>query len=198
MKLLPIIFSYCLGSIPFGLLIVRLVKKIDIREYGSHNIGATNVARVVGKKWGVLVFVLDFLKGFLPFLALPFFSLAYPKSLLVLMALACVVGHNWSLFLKFKGGKGVSTSMGVVSGLCLCDAQLFIPLLAALATWLIIYYISKYVSLASLVAALAFLVTSLIYLDSALKVFAVVIFIFIVVRHRGNIRNFIDKKELKV
>lgn len=194
MTVLPLMISYFCGSIPFGLLIVRLVKKIDIREYGSRNIGATNVARVVGKKWGILVFILDFLKGFLPFLCLPFFFSDYPKSLFILMALLGVVGHNWSIFLKFGGGKGVSTSLGVIAGLCLGDPCLIIPLLVSLLVWVVVFLITKYVSLASLLAALVFLMVSLIYLDFELKAFAVIIFIFILLRHRNNIKNFIQKK----
>ena len=147
--------SYILGSIPFGFLIVYGVKKVDIRKFGSGNIGATNVVRVVGKKWGILVFFLDFLKGF----AAPAVS-AYLLSrasdfVIVLSAVLVVCGHNWTCFLKFKGGKGVATSLGAVAALSFIFPAIWIALIVALVTWVVVFRIPKYVSVASLAASAA-------------------------------------------
>ena len=111
------VVSYLSGSIPFGFILVYLLRGIDIRKCGSGNIGATNAARTIGKKWGVLVFALDFIKGLLPVAAVCIFLPGY-RWLSLIAALAAVSGHNWSIFLSLRGGKGVSTSLGAISGLC--------------------------------------------------------------------------------
>ena len=142
-----ILISYLIGSIPFGLLIGKLNGK-DIRKEGSCNIGATNVTRVVGKWWGKLCFLCDFLKGFLPvFIAM---RLSPGEGLFpMLTALAVVLGHVFPVYLGFKGGKGVSTAAG--AALALCPPAVLI----AGAVWVLVFLTSRYVSLASLAAALA-------------------------------------------
>jgi glycerol-3-phosphate acyltransferase PlsY len=168
------LLAFLLGSIPFGLMIAK-AKGVNIREHGSGNIGATNVLRVVGKKYGITCLILDALKGFIPVViavnliqiegkkvglfhidALDSFALLLPAAeqfkgqlLHVVTALAAVLGHNYSPWVGFKGGKGIATSAGVL--LALMPAG--VVLLALV--WLIVFAVSRYVSLASIVAAAA-------------------------------------------
>src|SRR5256885_8143779 len=147
-----LIGSYLLGSIPFGCLAGR-IRGIDIRKVGSGNIGATNVVRVLGKRYGYPVFVLDFLKGFgaVKFSMLlatgppPAFNL--PEVFGIIAAACSVVGHIYPLWLRFKGGKGVATSAGALLALTALGG------LIALATWIAIFWLTRYVSVASLTAA---------------------------------------------
>jgi acyl phosphate:glycerol-3-phosphate acyltransferase len=154
--------AYLIGSVPFGYLVGRW-KGIDIRQHGSGNIGATNVIRVMGKKIGIPVFILDVVKGMLPviFVAVtirrffPSVSQLTVDVAEVVAALAAVCGHNYTCWLGFKGGKGVATSAGALLAL--------MPwaLLVALAVWLLTFFTSRYVSLASILASLALAVFSL-------------------------------------
>lgn len=159
MKWLTLIaVAYLLGSIPFGLLIARF-HGIDLRRVGSGNIGATNVVRALGRKWGIFCFVLDVAKGLLPMLTPPLLGLtsSTPSSgeLIGWLAVgtAAILGHIFPVFLGFRGGKGVATSLGVVLGLwpylTLCG-------LAALLVWLLAAWIWRYVSLASILAAASY------------------------------------------
>lgn len=191
-----LILSYLIGGIPFGFLVVRLIKKADIRGLGSGNIGATNVTRVLGKKWGIAVFVLDFLKGFIAPLIVPFFVTNPPTFLFILAIIAVVCGHNWTPFLQFKGGKGVSTSLGGVAGLSLQFSSLLILFLIAIFVWVLVFFIFKIVSLASLVSAFSFFIFSLIFsLPLEFKAFSFLLFVFILIRHKENIKNLFKNKE---
>src|SRR5438132_9968985 len=144
--------SYLIGSIPSGYLIAKS-QGIDIREHGSQNIGATNVLRVLGKKWGYLVFFCDSFKGFaavkLGFLIAAHFLLS-PVLGSVIAAVACILGHNYTIWLHFKGGKGIATSAGVVLALF----PVLIVLLVG-AIWFVVFFAGRYVSLASIIAAVA-------------------------------------------
>ncbi|MFC1496970.1 glycerol-3-phosphate 1-O-acyltransferase PlsY [Verrucomicrobiota bacterium] len=145
--------SYLLGAIPFGYIIAQ-AKGIDIRRVGSGNIGATNVFRTVGKGWGILTFLCDVLKGFIPAFFFPLilerFSMAEGKlALSIVCACFAVAGHNWPVYLRFKGGKGVATSAGALLGVAP------VPLIIGLISWLAIFMFTRYVSLASITAALA-------------------------------------------
>jgi len=191
-----LILSYFIGGIPFGFLVVYLVKKADIRGLGSGNIGATNVTRVIGKKWGISVFVLDFLKGFIVPLVVPFFVSNPPTFLFILAIIAVVCGHNWTPFLQFKGGKGVSTSLGGIAGLSLQFSSLLLLFLIAIFAWVVVFFIFKIVSLASLVSVFSFFVFSLIFsLPLEFKVFSLLLFIFILIRHKKNIKNLLKNRE---
>lgn len=148
---LSLVVSYLIGSVPVGYLFARLVKGVDIRKHGSGNIGATNVFRVVGKQWGIIVLILDFAKGFLVVTLLPefFFNLAPAVSIStykIIMAIAVISGHDWTVFLGFKGGKGIATSLGTLLGI--------VPLVCGLVAivWIGTILIWKYVSVASLAA----------------------------------------------
>jgi glycerol-3-phosphate acyltransferase PlsY len=145
-----LLLPYLLGSIPSGYLVAKS-RGIDIRQHGSGNIGATNVLRVMGKKWGYLVFACDVLKGFLAVkLAASLAAVGGASPVLggVLGAIACILGHNYTIWLGFKGGKGIATSAGVLLGL-------FPPsvILAVLVIWLVVFFVGRYVSLASICAA---------------------------------------------
>lgn len=194
-----LVFSYLLGSVSFGFLIVLAIKKEDIRNLGSGNIGATNVTRVLGKNWGRLVFFLDFLKGFLPVLLVGFFDLYffinYSYWVYIFSALLSVCGHNWPIFLNFKGGKGVSTSIGAIIGLCLVYPPLLLSVLVAVISWIILFFITKTVSIASLVSSLFFMAVALMTVVLEFKVLSVVLFVLILVRHKQNIYNLLHKKE---
>ena len=192
-----LIFSYLLGSVPFGFVVAYFVKHIDIRNYGSGNIGATNVFRVIGKRWGIFVFALDFLKGLIPLMIAQAIG-DFPNFVIILAAILVVCGHNWTVFLRFKGGKGVATSVGAVCGLALIFPYLFIAVLVAIMSWVVFFYWLRYVSVASLVSALAFFVSTLCFaLPLEIKIFAFVLFIFIVLRHKKNIKNLLSGKEYR-
>ena len=196
--LLLIPLAYVLGSVPFGL-IVGKSKGIDPRTAGSGNIGATNVGRLLGKRFFVIVFLLDLLKGLLPMVAAGVVLRAAPDepkkyALWLLVGFAAIVGHMFSLFLGLRGGKGVATSSGVVLGLF---PYFTLPGLAGLLIWFVTFKLSRYVSLASIVAAVAFPV---LYVAAGLwrgwpvlgaqwplLAFAVLIAAMIVWKHRSNI-----------
>jgi len=207
------LFAFLLGSVPFGLIIAR-AKGIDIRQHGSGNIGATNVLRVVGKKYGISCLFLDALKGFIPTVIAiscirytgmqnpmslsglaPFsqeFSIQTAQIFQVLTGLCAILGHNYSPWVGFKGGKGVATSAGVL--IALMPAAIVI----LIAVWAIVFLISKYVSLASIITA-AVLPLLTLYgswfhgkiqngtWNKALFVFTLIIAILAIWKHRGNI-----------
>ena len=191
-----LIASYLLGSIPFGFITARLVRKIDIRQHGSGNIGATNVFRVVGKKWGIGVFVCDFLKGLIaPLLVIAFIPYA-SNTVILLSAVAVVCGHNWTIFLNFKGGKGVATTVGAMTGLGFIFPNLWMILIVSLIGWIVIFKATRYVSIASMGASGLFFVLSLVFaVVVEIKIFSLLLLIFIIIRHKSNIKNLIAKKE---
>jgi len=192
--------AYLFAAIPWGLLIGRL-KGIDIREHGSGNIGATNVRRVLGKKWGRLCFLLDFLKGLLPILAVQYLirkeMITDPWQLTeALTALVCVLGHIASVYIKFQGGRGISTTFGIM--LALAPWSL---VLAALI-WGGVFYTSRYVSLASIAATgmLPFLALVLSLTDIQKLTLPVMLLLFVlalltVYKHRSNIQRLRDGTE---
>src|SRR5688572_7689557 len=190
--------AYVVGSIPFGLL-VGLARGVDVRKAGSGNIGATNVGRLLGGKFFALVFVLDVLKGLLPMLAAGFVLGFRAETrtgylLWLLVGFAAIVGHMFSAFLKFKGGKGVATSTGVMLGLW---PYFTLPGLVGAAVWGLAFKASRIVSLASVAGAVAFPVAYLlmglargwpVFGDQLpLLVFAFLVGGLIVFRHRSNL-----------
>lgn len=196
MIILLLVISYLLGGIPYGFLVAKAVKRVDIRTKGSGNIGATNVIRVVGKKWGILVFILDFLKGFVVPLIVPYF-IKEPEAIIYIMAIIAVVcGHNWTPFLHFKGGKGVSTTLGGILGLGCIFQELIIIFLISVAAWAIVFFIFKMVSLASMASTFCFFIFSFIFnVPGVFKIMAFFLFFFILIRHKKNIQNILQKKE---
>jgi glycerol-3-phosphate acyltransferase PlsY len=178
------IVSYLIGSIPFGLLIAKTQGK-DIRKLGSGNIGATNVLRCLGKPLGITCFVLDVLKGFLPAFFFPMIGQVDP-GFGILFGTAAILGHNFPIFLNFKGGKGVATSAGVLLGV----APLAVVI--GLLTWVIVLKISGYVSLGSILAALIVILTGWIRVGHYGPVTAIALTLLgglTIYRHRANIQR---------
>lgn len=192
--------SYLIGSIPAGYIAGRIAG-IDIRTVGSGNIGATNVTRLLGKRYGYPVFIVDFLKGFAAVgMSIMIAKRAQPVSIPselfgVVGAVACVLGHSFPVWLGFKGGKGVASSAGALFGLMPRVA------LIAVAVWLIIFYLTRYVSVASMTAALAVPITiaSMMFLGqtggTALLYFSICLAAVVIVRHRSNLLRLVRGTE---
>jgi len=206
------LLAYLAGSIPFGLLIGKYAAGIDIRSQGSRNIGATNVARLLGPRWGLLALVLDALKGAIPVWLLPRLALlltgdgtaasaSESEFLLgharVLCAVMTIVGHMFPCWLGFRGGKGVATALGVVVVLAWQGT------LASLVTFLLVFLIRRLVSLASIAAVLGFAVAEIWLLwpepfsasHWSLATFSIAVPLLIVFRHRGNIVRILNGTE---
>jgi acyl phosphate:glycerol-3-phosphate acyltransferase len=193
------VLAYLIGSIPVAYIFGRVLKGIDIREHGSGNMGATNAFRVLGKWPGLAVLVLDVIKGIIPVTLLAnAFGLGDALSL-VIIAVAAVAGHNWTVFLGFKGGKGMATSLGVLIGLAIQLPGLRIVLGLATLVWLVLFLSLGYVSLASICAAVALPVLMVVFeAPFPMKVMAIVLCIFIVFRHRSNIKRLARGQENRV
>lgn len=178
-----LILAYIIGSFPSGVLIGKLFYHKDIRQYGSGNIGTTNTFRVLGRKAGIVVLFCDILKGSLA-AALPiWFKLTPPHYLVLVFGLAAIVGHSFSIFLKFKGGKAVATSAGI---LLTYNPHFFV---IAVVIFLTVLCISSMVSMASMVGMVLITLTSLYYQDWFLTLVALGLTIFIFYRHRENINR---------
>jgi len=185
-----LVLAYLCGSIPFGLIVGKLFYGVDVRDHGSGNVGTTNVFRVLGKKAGAAVMVLDILKGWLPaFVAAQLFS---PWAA-IFIAAAPVLGHMYSIFLKGKGGKGIATGAGVVLAL--------VPLAFAIifTTWLVLIVVTRYVSVASLVAAALVPVLTIAFGEPLpYKIAGVLVAILVWWAHRGNIQRLLAGEEHRV
>lgn len=191
-----IALSYLLGSIPFGVIIGKTFKGIDIRTTGSGNIGTSNAFRALGPAGGSLVFLADTLKGTLPAIAAGFFWTSSPdiQTLLQIAAgIGAILGHNFSIFLKFKGGKGIATSFGVFLAL---NWQIA---LICLAIWLIIVGVTKISSLASITGAIALPTLAFCMNENvAFKTFAIIAALLGIWMHRENIKRLLNGSELKM
>jgi glycerol-3-phosphate acyltransferase PlsY len=184
----PLIFGFLLGSIPFGLLLTRAAGMGDIRSIGSGNIGATNVLRTGNKKLAVAVLVLDALKGFVPVMIAAFFGPIAPAA----AALGAVLGHMFTPWLNFKGGKGVATTLGVMWGL-------YWPLGAiACLVWLVVAFLFRYSSVAALVAVALAAGCSWFMLDPRAAAVVTVLVPLVWLRHHENIRRLLDGTESKI
>lgn len=195
--LLVVLISYLLGSIPFGYIAGR-VAGVDVRQHGSGNIGATNVLRVLGKPWGFAVFFADACKGFLA-VRLAFLMVAarpdlqpYADFYAILAAASCVTGHSFPVWLKFKGGKGVATSAGALFGVVpIAAISIFI-------VWLAVFFLTRYVSVASILAALTLPVVVAMLKGthgSAVFYFSIAMTALVVWRHRSNISRLLNGTE---
>lgn len=200
MKLvLALWISYFLGAIPTAYIAGRLLKDIDIRKHGSGNVGATNVFRVLGKWPGIAVLVLDILKGVVAVALVGDLFALNQVWHRVLLALVVVAGHNWTVFLDFKGGKGIATSLGALIGLTIKTAVIRPVLLFTLLVWLAVFFASGFVSLASIVAAV-FLPIIMAFTSQTfpLVLLGVIFCVFVVVRHRPNIKRLWEGQESRV
>ncbi|MDQ8193001.1 glycerol-3-phosphate 1-O-acyltransferase PlsY [Coraliomargarita sp. SDUM461004] len=189
--LLVILVGYFLGAISFAVIVARS-QGIDIFKAGSGNPGATNVKRTLGAKWGNTVFALDALKGFLA-AGWPLLAYGGDNRLAVIGLIAAILGHSFSIFLKFRGGKGVATTIG---GLL---ALMWAVLLIGLVIWLIVFYTSKMVALASMLFAVSLPIAAYFIHGSEDPRFylGIVLAVLIVVRHRSNIVRMLSGKENK-
>lgn len=197
------VVGYLVGSLPFGLLVARITSGVDIRKQGSGNIGATNVARVLGAKYGVLVLLLDCLKGAIPTAVLPAVLLPSDASghrhLAVLTGVAAILGHMFSFWIGFRGGKGVATALGVALVLSPWATA------AAFVAFMVTFAVSRYVSLSSMLAACVFCGAEMWLLWPApfsettwsLAAFSTAVPLLIVVRHRANIKRLVHGTEPK-
>jgi glycerol-3-phosphate acyltransferase PlsY len=190
-KLLLVVFAYLLGSILFGDIVAR-IKGVNLREIGSGNVGATNVSRALGKKFGVLVFLLDMLKGFIPTaLALSLYGIK--SKVVMFVGVASVLGHMFSVFDRFRGGKGVATAFGVVLALSYKLA------LILFLVWVAVLFWKRYVSLASISASVsAPLVFLLAGYPFHIVLMGVFIGVLIVYKHKDNIDRILSGREPKV
>jgi glycerol-3-phosphate acyltransferase PlsY len=188
MELILIIsISYLMGSIPFGLILTKVFLKKDIREIGSGNIGATNVLRTGNKLIGYITLILDVLKAMIPVLYIKF---NFPE-LVYISSLSVFIGHIFPVWLKFKGGKGVATYVGILFSINYFLGIIFI------ISWLIIFFISKYSSLGSILSSL--LIPIFIFLNSSYEnqYFFIIMFVLILYTHRENVKRLINKEESK-
>ena len=181
------IISYLMGSIPFGLILTKIFLKKDIREIGSGNIGATNALRTGNKLIGYSTLILDILKAVIPVL---YVKINFPDGVYI-SALFAFIGHVFPVWLKFKGGKGVATYVGILFSLNIIFGLVFG------ICWLIIFFISKYSSLASLIGSLSIPVYILILEGLENIFFYVIMFILIFFTHRENIKRLKNKEETK-
>jgi glycerol-3-phosphate acyltransferase PlsY len=192
--------SYLLGSIPAGYL-AGCIAGIDIRQSGSGNIGATNVTRVLGKRYGYPVFIVDFLKGLLAVsISILIEKRAQPVSVPtelfgIVAAISCVIGHSFPVWLSFKGGKGVATSMGALFGL-----MPFVALIGV-AVWVITFEMTRYVSVASMIAVLTVPISILILMPlkqtggAVLLYFSICLAALVIFRHRSNLSRLVRGTE---
>ena len=180
-------YSYLLGSIPFGLILTKIFLKKDIREIGSGNIGTTNVLRTGKKSLAVATLVLDLLKGYFSIII----TFTYFENLISYSALICFIGHIFPVWLKFKGGKGVATYLGVILALSYKFFLIFG------ITWLVLSFLFRYASLSSIISSLIVFVYSYFFIND----FSLILFIFFVIiiyTHRENIVRLKNSEESKI
>ena len=191
MPLAVVIVSYLIGAIPTGLIVVRLLTGEDIRRHGSGNIGTVNVLRVAGPATAIVVLAVDIVKGLVPVLLAV--RAGAPAWVVVLGGLAAIAGHNWSVFLRFQGGKGVATSFGVLLGLSWSAAAV------AAAVWIVTVAVTRYASLGSLLAVVSVPITlwRLRQPDEYVS-FGVIAALFAIYRHRANLQRLAAGTELHI
>jgi glycerol-3-phosphate acyltransferase PlsY len=179
-KFLYLVFAYLCGSIPFAYIVTKIVKNVDIRKIGSGNPGTTNVFRTIGKNTGIVVFVFDTLKGFVPVFFAMFIDNSFFYS--VAVSVVVIVGHMFTIFLNFKGGKGVATGFGVFLAL------MFLPCFVAFTVFGLVFLFSGYVALGSIAAAVT-LPLAVYFTGYWLEpiIFSFVVAMFIIYKHKANI-----------
>ena len=181
------VYSYILGSIPFGLVLTKIFLKKDIRKIGSGNIGTTNVLRTGKKSLAVITLLLDLMKGYFSIII----TFAYFENLISYSALICFIGHIFPVWLKFKGGKGVATYLGVLIAL---SYEFF---LIFGISWLVISFLFRYASLSSIISSLTVFIYSY-FLNNNFSLILFIFFIVILYTHRGNIVRLKNSEESKI
>ncbi|MCX5712028.1 MAG: glycerol-3-phosphate 1-O-acyltransferase PlsY [Candidatus Omnitrophica bacterium] len=199
--ILAITVSYFIGSIPTAYIFGRVIKGIDIRKFGSGNMGATNAWRILGKRTGIIVLLIDILKGAIAlYLVWRFIvgrALNIPADfLLILCGMSCIFGHIWTVFLGFKGGKGIATTLGVLIGLAAIIPGLRLVLGLVILTWFVVFFALKIISVSSVVAAASLpIFMILIYRSLFLVLSSMVLSIIVILRHKTNLKRFFQGKE---
>ncbi|GGJ84944.1 glycerol-3-phosphate acyltransferase [Lentibacillus kapialis] len=183
------IIAYLLGSVPSGVIVGKIGYNIDIREHGSGNLGATNTFRILGIKAGTIVILADILKGTLATVLPLLFDVDVPRLIIGLFA---VLGHTYPLFAKFNGGKAVATSGGIILGI---NPWLFVVMIIS---FMVTLFFSKYVSLSSMVTGIVAIITSVIFREWGLVIVTSALTIFVLYRHRENIKRIKNKTEPKI
>lgn len=193
MKIAVMIFSYLIGSILTGDIVARL-KNVDLRNQGSGNVGATNVLRNMGSSYGALVLIGDSLKGVVAVLLGRWQGTFYGIDLAILCGLLVIIGHNWPIFARFHGGKGMATSFGV------CILLTPLSLLVIIPVWLVIFILSGYVSLASIITAVAYPISVYLFYpkDLYLLLCIIIVAILAVYRHKANVMRLIKGEEHRI
>jgi len=207
-----VLLSYLIGSLPVSIILTKLVKGVDIRNYGSGNAGGTNVSRILGKKYGVLVVLLDAMKGVIAVVfisRLYFGSFPFPNTtpfddftlVQIIAGVSAVIGHIWTIFAGFRGGKGIATGLGVLLSIVTLD------MLMALGVFLVVMYISKYISLASMSAAVSVPLIMIIRENifnvqipsyHTILPFAIGLALLIIYTHRANVERLFSGSENKI
>lgn len=195
-EMLLVLVAYVIGSIPSGLIIGKLFFHLDLRDYGSHNIGSTNAYRVLGKGAAAVILLMDMSKGLLGVWLGQISGAAYPQYQVYAMiagGLLAIAGHNWPIFLHFKGGKGVATGLGVILFLAPLETAI------VFAVWCAIVACTKIVSLGSIAAA-ALVPITMFFFGEPMEVtaFGALAALFVIVRHKDNIVRLLHGNELKV
>ncbi|MCB9210136.1 MAG: glycerol-3-phosphate 1-O-acyltransferase PlsY [Ignavibacteriales bacterium] len=207
-----IILSYLVGSIPVSIILTKLVKGVDVRDFGSGNAGGTNVSRVLGKKYGILTIILDAMKGVIAVVfisRLYFGNFPFPNTtpfddftlIQIIAGITAVIGHIWTIFAGFKGGKGIATGLGVLVSIVTLD------LLLALGVFFVVMYISKYISLASISAAVSVPIIMVVRENifgvnipsyHTLLPFVIGLALLIIYTHRANLERLLSGNENKI
>jgi len=182
------IYSYLLGSIPFGLIITKIFLGKDIRNIGSGNIGTTNVLRTGKKSLAAITLLFDILKGYISIII----AFKYFNELIYLSALICFTGHIFPVWLKFKGGKGVATYLGIILGISFILGIIFC------ISWLLIAIIFRYSSLSSILASMIIFIYSIFLNNEIQSYFLFIIFLIIIFTHKENIIRLKNSKESKI
>ncbi|MCB0745667.1 MAG: glycerol-3-phosphate 1-O-acyltransferase PlsY [Ignavibacteriales bacterium] len=207
-----IVLSYLVGSIPISIILTKLVKGVDVRNFGSGNAGGTNVTRVLGKKYGILTILLDAMKGVVAVVfisRLYFGSFPFPNTtpfddftlIQIIAGISAVIGHIWTIFAGFKGGKGIATGLGVFISIVTLD------MLLALGVFFIVVYFSKYISLASISAAVSVPLIMIIRENifgvdipsyHNILPFVIALALLVIYTHRANVERLINGNENKI
>ncbi len=204
LKILFVIFSYLFGAFPTGYVLYKLKTGSDIRVKGSGNVGGTNVARTLGAKEGIMTIIIDIIKGFIPIMLAYFF---YPNDLILLSiaSIAVIIGHDFPVYLKFKGGKGIATSFGIIIGVCSFPFTTqpvyfrIAPIFTIVITAAIVFLVFKIVSLGSLAAAVATPISYYFFKFPLVIVITTIIWAALAIfAHRDNIKRLIRKEEKKI
>ena len=186
--LIVAVYSYLLGSIPFGLILTKVFLKKDIRKVGSGNIGTTNVLRTGKKSLAIATLTFDLLKGYISV----YFTLLYFDNLASYAALICFIGHIFPIWLKFKGGKGVATYLGVILALSYKFFLIFG------ISWLVLLFIFRFASLASMISSLIIFIYAYFYENNSFSMILFIFFIIILYTHRENIIRLKNSEENKI